>query len=172
MIFNLYSRVKLRLGDEEHVFDRSRLMYSEVVEIQRVTEMSYAEWERELGRFSITAVGALLHVLRKRADLPSDFATMQFNVADLAVTPLHDDGTEFTAGEVTADVLKRVDEARGNGPVPTSATGGAVAPESLPGATTITSLSSPPVTGSVPGSSTSGSPGVISRSSRRTRTAS
>src|SRR5260221_6525111 len=107
-------------------------MYSEVVEIQRVTEMSYGEWERELGRFSITAVGALLHVLRKRPDLPSDFATMQFNMADLAVTPLHDDGTEFTAGEVTADVLKRVDEARANRAVPTSDTGVAVSPESLP----------------------------------------
>src|SRR5258708_11168543 len=94
--------------------------------------MSYAEWERELGRFSITAVGALLHVLRKRADLPSDFATMQFNVADLAVTPLHDDGTEFTAGEVTADVLKRVDEARGNGGGPTNPAGGRPGPPSHP----------------------------------------
>jgi len=171
LIFNLYSRVKLKLGDEEHIFDRGRLMYSEVVEIQRVTELSYAEWERELGRFSITAVGALLHVLRKRADMPSDFATMQFNVADLAVTPLHDDGTEFTADEVTADVLKRVDEARGNGSVPTSATAGAVAPENPLEATTITSLSSPGDTGSAPGNG-SGSPGATSRSSRRTRTAS
>src|SRR5258708_17783848 len=110
-------------------------MYSEVVEFQGLTEMSYAEGEREVGRFSITAVGALLHVLRKRADLPSDFATMQFNVADLAVTPLHDDGTEFTAGEVTADVLKRVDEARGNGGGPTHPTGRGRGPEALPGAT-------------------------------------
>src|SRR5258708_6834499 len=142
MIFNLYSRVKLRLGDEEHVFDRSRLMYSEVVEIQRVTEMSYAEWERELGRFSITAVAALLHVLRKRAEMPSDFATMQFNVADLAVTPLHDDGTEFTPGEVTADVLNRVDEARGNGGGPARPTGGGRGPEGPPGGWSPTNTSS------------------------------
>src|SRR5260370_601259 len=144
-------------------------MYSEVVEIQRVTEMSYAEWEWELGRFSITAGGALLQVLGKSAHLPSDFATMQFNVVDLAVTPLHDDGTEFTAGEVTADVLKRVDEARGNGGGPTNATGGARAPQSPPGATALTSLSSPPGAVSAPRSSTDGSPRVAFSRSKRTR---
>jgi hypothetical protein len=172
VIFNLYSRVKLKLGDEEHVFDHGRLMFTEVAEIEKVTGLSYGEWERELGRFSIAAVAALLHVLRKRDEMPSDFATLQFNVADLNVVPLHDDGSEFTAAEVTADVLRRVDEAKENGGGPTSATAAAVAPESGQQATTITSLSSPSGTGSGPGSSTNGSPGVTSRSSRRTRTAS
>jgi hypothetical protein len=169
VIFSLYSRVKVKLGDEEHIFDASRLMYSEVAEIEKVTGLSFGEWQQELGRFSITAVGALLHVLRKRADMPSDFATMQFNAADLVVTPLHEDGTEFTAAEVSADVLKRVEDAKSP---PTSATGGTVAPGNGQQATTITSLSSPGFTESGPGSSTNGSPGVTSRSSRRTRTAS
>jgi hypothetical protein len=170
MIFSLYSRVKVKLGDEEHIFDHSRLMYSEVAEIEKVTGLSYAEWERELSRFSITAVGALVHVLRKRADVPSDFATMQFNAADLNVVPLHEDDSEFTAEEVAADVLKRVDAAKGNGAVPTSAAAAAVAPEDLK-AMTITSLSSPPVTESARGNG-NGSPGATSASSRRTRTAS
>ena len=168
MIFNLYSRVRLKLGDEEHVFDRARLMYSEVSEIEKVTGLSYAEWERELGRFSITAVGALLHVLRRRAEIPSDYATMQFNAADLSVTPLHEDGREFTADEVTADVLKRVEDAKAP---PTSATAAAVAPENGQQATTITSLSLPAGTESAPGNGST-SNGVTSRSSRRTRTAS
>jgi hypothetical protein len=172
VIFSLYSRVKLKLGDEEHLFDHGRLMYSEVAEIEKVTGLSYGEWERELGRFSIAAVAALLHVLRKRDNQPSDFATLQFNVADLNVVPLHADDSEFTAEEVAADVLKRVDDAKGNGAVPTSATAATVAPESGQQATTITSLSSPGDTESARGSSTNGSPGVTSRSSRRTRTAS
>jgi len=171
VIFNLYGRVKVRLGDEEHIYDATRLMLTEVTEIEKCTGLSYGEWQRELSRFSITAVAALLHVLRKRADMPSDYATLQFNVAQLEVVPLHADGTEFTAEEVTADVLKRVDAAKGNGAVPTSATGGTVAPENGQQATTITNPSSPPVTASAPGNG-NGSPGVISRSSRRTRTAS
>ncbi len=171
MIFSLYSRVKVKLGDEEHIFDHARLMYSEVAEIEKVTGLSYGEWERELGRFSIAAVAALLHVLRKRDDRPSDFATLQFNVADLNVIPLHGDDSEFTAEEVAADVLKRVDAAKGNGAGPTSATGGTVAPESGQQATTITSPSSPSSTASGPGSGGT-SNGVISRSSKRTRTAS
>lgn len=170
MIFNLYPRVKVKLGAEEHIFDHGRLMYSEVAEIEKCTGLSYGEWERELGRFSVTAVGALLHILRKRADVPSDFATMQWNVGELNVIPLHADDSEFTAEEVAADVLKRVDEARGNGAGPTSATAAAVAPED-PKATTITSPSSPPVITSVPGNGKS-SPGVTSASSKRTRTAS
>jgi hypothetical protein len=173
MIFSLYPRVKLKLGAEEHIFDHSRLMYSEVVELEKCTGLSYGEWERELGRFSISAVAALLHVLRRRADMPSDFATMQWNVADLNVIPLHADDSEFTPEEVTADVLKRVDEAktRQNGAGPTSATAAsAVAPEDQK-ATTITSPSSPPAITSVPGNGSS-SRGVTSASSRRTRTAS
>src|SRR5258707_7493705 len=105
MIFSLYSRVKVKLGDEEHIFDHARLMYSEVAEIEKVTGLSYGEWERELGRFSIAAVAALLHVLRKRADMPSDFATMQWNVADLAITPLCAEATEFPATQVAGALL-------------------------------------------------------------------
>lgn len=168
MIFNLYPRVRLKLGDEEHVFDRARLMYSEVAEIEKITGLSYAEWERELGRFSITAVAALLHILRKRADIPSDYATMQFNAADLSVTPLHEDGREYTADEVTADVLKWVEDAKSP---PTSATAAAVAPEDSQPGTTITSLSLPAGMASAPGNGVT-SNGGTSRSSKRTRTAS
>jgi hypothetical protein len=171
LIFNLYSRVAVKLGDETHIFDRARLMYTEVAEIEKVTQLSYAEWERELGRFSIGAVAALLHVLRRRADMPSDYASLQFNVADLNIVPLHEDDREFTAEEVQADVLRRMEEARGNGAVPTSATAAAVAPESPPPGTTITSPSSPSGITSVPGNGSS-SRGVTSRSSSRTRTGS
>jgi hypothetical protein len=172
VIFNLYSRVKLKLGDEEHVFDHGRLMYSEVAEIEKVTGLSYGEWERELGRFSIAAVAALLHVLRKRDEMPSDFGTLQFNVADLNVVPLHEDGSEFTAAEVTADVLKRVDEAKDNGGGPTSATAAAVAPESGPPTTkTSTPGSSPSGSGSGRSNGTS-SRGRISPAAKATSTVS
>jgi hypothetical protein len=173
VIFGLYSRVKLKLGDEEHIFDQSRLMLTEVTEIEKVTELSHDEWKWQLGRGSVTAVAALLHILRKRAEIPSDFKTMQFNVAQLEIVPLHEDDSEFTPEEVTADLQRRMDEAKAqqNGAVPTSATAAsAVAPED-PKGTTITSPSSPPAITSVHGNGSS-SPGVTSRSSRRTRTAS
>lgn len=168
MIFSLYSRLKVKLGDEEHVFDRGRLMFTEVAEIEKVTGLSYGEWERELARYSITAIGALLHVLRKREGIASDFATMQFNAASLDCVPVHDDGTEFTPAEITADVAKRLADAAA-GPGPTR--GGdapAVAAES-PQATTTTSPSSPAATTSARGNG-NGSRGVTSSSSRRTPT--
>src|SRR5258708_29229870 len=102
-------------------------MVTQVTDIENCPELSCGEGQRELSRFSITAVAALLHVLRKRADMPSDYATLQFNVAQLEVVPLHADGTEFTAEEVTADALKRRDTAQGDGAAPTSATRDTVA---------------------------------------------
>ena len=168
MIFNLYSRLKVKLGDEEHIFDRSRLMYTEVAEIQKVTGLSYGEWERELARYSITAIGALVHVLRKREGQPSDFATMQFNAAELDVVPVRDDGTELTPAEITAELVARMEAAKA-GPGPTRGGEATVAAEESPAATTITSPSSPPATASGRGSG-SGSRGRTSASSRRTPT--
>ena len=71
----------MKLGDERYVFDRSSLMFREVQEIEKATSLSYAEWEQQLGRYSITAVAALVHVLRRRAGVPSDFATLDFAAA-------------------------------------------------------------------------------------------
>jgi hypothetical protein len=169
LIFTLYPRVAVKLGDESHVFDRSRLMYTEVAEIEKVTGLSYPEWLDQLGEYRITAVAALLHVLRKREGQPSDFGSLQFNVADLDVIPLHDDGREFTAGEVADDLRKRVEEAtKEKGAGPTRAAAVAVAPESSPG-TTGTNLSSPPISVSAPGNG-NGSHGRTSPSVRRTST--
>jgi hypothetical protein len=168
LIFSLYPRVKVKLGGEEHIFDRSRLMFTEVAEIEKATGLSFGEWQQELGRYSITAVAALLHILRKRAGMPSDFVTMQFNSADLDVIPLHEDDTEFTAQEVAADLAKRMQEAEAGKAVPTVAADGSAAPGS-PKGTTITSLSS--LSDSTSGRSNgSSSPGPTSRSARRTST--
>lgn len=170
MIFSLYDRFRIRLdGGEEHVFDRGRLMYTEVAEIEKVTGLSYGEWERELGRHSITAIAALVHVLRRREGQASDFAAMQFNAAALEIAPLRDDGTEMSAADITADLARRMAEAAA-GPGPTrghSAAAGAQAP--APEAMTVTSPSSPAATTSARGSG-NGSHGPTSSSSRRTLT--
>lgn len=169
MIFNLYGRLVVKLGDERYVFDRSRLMYTEVAEIEKVTGLSYGEWEREIGRYSITAIAALVHVLRKREGVPSDFAVMQFNAAQLDVVPVRDDGTEYTPAEVTADLAKRMAEATA-GPVPTRGDEAAVAAEApAMEATTITSPSSPNGSASAHGNGRS-SPGATSSLARRTST--
>lgn len=168
MIFSLYSRLKIRIGqDEEHIFDRGRLMFTEVAEIEKVTGLSYGEWEQALARYSISAVGALLHVLRKRDGIADDYATMQFNAAELDVVPLHEDDTEFTAAQVAADLARRAAEAKAEGPTPAAA--GAAAPEGASPATTPTSPASPNGTTSAPGNGTA-SPGMTSASSRPTLT--
>jgi hypothetical protein len=171
MIFTLYPRVAVKLGDESHVFDRARLMYTEVAEIERVTGLSYPEWLDQLREYRITAVAALLHVLRKREGQPSDFGSLQFNVTDLDVVPLHDDGREFTAQEVADDLKRRIEEAKGSGDgaVPMVAAAVAVAPEATGPGTTGTSLSSPPISESVPGNG-NGSRGRTSAGARRTST--
>jgi hypothetical protein len=154
LIFNLYPRVLIKVGDERRVFDRATLMFTEVAEVEKVTGLSFGEWQAELGRYSITAVGALLHVLRKRDGGEDDFETMNFGAYDLDVVPLHDDDTEFTAEEVAADLAKRLEEAQN--PVPTIAADLAASGESPePGTTAGTSPSSPGNSGSVPGNGTS-----------------
>ena len=55
----LFPRLVVNLGDERHIFDRAELMYTEVQEIEKVTGSSFAEWERELGRYSITVPATL-----------------------------------------------------------------------------------------------------------------
>jgi len=169
LIFNLYNRLVIKLGDERHVFDRQRLMFTEVAEIEKVTGLSYGEWERELGRYSITAIAALIHVLRKREGKDGDFATMQFNAAQLDVAPVRDDGTEFTPAEITADLAKRMADAAA-GPGPTRGDAAAVPAEApVLEATTITSPSSRNGSGSGRGNGSS-SPGGTSSPARRTLT--
>ena len=182
LILGLYPRVSISLKAEDgtqeaHVFDRSRLMYSEVAEIQKVTGLSYGDWEQQLAQFGITAVAALLHVLRKRDGMPSEFATMQFNAASVAVAGLKEDGTEYTQEEAAAELVKRVKEragedaaAAGNGAGPTPSAAATVAPEtgSIPD-TTSTSLPSPANSASGRGNGKS-SHGRTSASARATST--
>lgn len=168
MIFAAYPRVMIKLGDERYEFDRASLMFPEVVEIETVTGLSYGEWLTGLSRYSIRSVAALLHVLRRRAGMASNFAAINFAVDDLDVVPLHDDGTEFTAQEVADDIAKRLADAEED---PTSsATAVPVAGNSnAPQVTSSTSLSSPASTGSGRGNG-NGSPGGTSSSSKRTPT--
>lgn len=166
MIFNLYSKVAVKLGGESYVFDRASLKFTEVVTIEDASGFSYGEWEQHLSRYSIRAVGALIHVLRKRAGVPSDFETMEFSAADLDVIPLHDDGTEFTAAEVAADITKRMAEAQD----PTAAAGpagGGTSPETATTeATESTSRTSPSGSESGRGNG-NGSAGATSTASSR-----
>lgn len=151
MILDLYKVVAVKAGDERYVFDRDQLMFREVVEIEKATGLSYGEWTQELSRYSIMALGGLLHMLRKRAGVPSDFETMNFRTADFDVVPLHEDGSEFTLEEMTADVAKRMEEAQN--PVPTTAAAAAASEGSPePGTTASTSPASPSDSGSARGS--------------------
>lgn len=165
MIFNLWSRLLIKVGDDErHVFDRSRLMYTEVAEIEKVSGLSFGEWERELSRYSITAIAPLIHVLRKRDGQASDFALMQFNAASLDVVPLHDDGTEYTTAEAAEELERRLKNAAAE----TDPTGGGDAPALPPPEdTSITSRSSLNGSGSGRGNGT-GSAGMTSGSAKRT----
>jgi hypothetical protein len=166
MIFTWYSRFKIKVGEEEeYIFDRTRLMYTEVAEIEKCSGLTYGEWEYALRRYSITALAPLLHVLRKREGVTSDWAVMQFNAAQFDCIPVHDDDSEYTVEELEADLAKRTGKDAAE-PDPTRAGAGAVPPEpSPPPATTTSSRSSPNGSASGRGNGTS-SPGATSPSSR------
>jgi hypothetical protein len=133
MIFAFFPRVAVKFGPgERHIFDRATLMFSEVQEIEKVTSLSYAEWEDGLRRYSITAVAALLHILRKRDGQPSDFATMQFAAADLDCVPVHADDREYTREEIAAEVAQQLAPAP-NGAGPTLAAAGPGSPSAAAG---------------------------------------
>jgi hypothetical protein len=166
LIFNLYNPVAVKIGSERYVFDRKTLMFTEVVTIERASGLSFAEWEYELGRGSLMAAAALLHALRKRENVPSDYETMNFAAFDLEVVPLHPDGSEFTAEEVAADVQRRLRERDGNGkPDPTAAAGDSAAGHQDPeqASTASTSPSSPKSSESGPGSGRSSAPKTSKR---------
>lgn len=134
MIFRLFPRVAVKLGDERYIFDRATLMFTEVQEIEKAAGLSYGEWDYELGRHSITAIAALLHVLRQRAGQPSDFKSMNFAAASLDVVPLHDDDREYTPEEIAAELDRRVREAA-EGAGPTRAAGAPGVPSGGTGST-------------------------------------
>lgn len=132
MIFGLYPRVAVKLGDERHDFELAALMFPEAAQIEEVSGLPYGEWERDLIAHKITAIAVLLHVLRKRDGQPSDFTAMSFAVKDLDVVPLHDDGSEYTRDEVVADISRRVAEANAERePVPTLAADGQASPSGV-----------------------------------------
>lgn len=170
MIFSWYSRVVVEIAAdepggvaEEHIFDHDRLMLTEVQEIERCTGLSYLEWEQELRKYQMTAVAALVHILRRRADMPSDWATMQFNVRKLNVWPVHADDTRFTSQEIDEDLARRVREAASE-PDPTQSAADAAAAES-PETTSSTSPSSANGSTSVPGNGTSSLTAISSAAS-------
>jgi hypothetical protein len=165
MIFAFYPTVAVKLGDERYVFERSSLMFKEIAELEVVSGLSYGEWEQELRRYSIRAVAMLVHVLRKRAGVPSDFETMDFAADDLDCVPLHPDGREFTAQEIADDITKRLEEAKGPTPAAEAASGQTPSSDITPS----TSPSSQSDTTFAPGSG-NGSPGGTSKGSKRTRT--
>jgi hypothetical protein len=172
LIFQFFTRVAVKLGDESHVYDRKTFTYADAVRVEEATGMSYAEWEWRLLRSSITAIAALLHVLRVRDGVPSDFKAMAFNAADLDYVPLHDDDSEFTADEITEDIARQMGEARAAAdPGPTRAAAEPELPfgEEGPASPRLTSLSSPASTASGRGNGT-GSRTRTSSSSRKTPT--
>jgi hypothetical protein len=89
VIFALYEKVAVKVGDEEsHVFDHDELLLSQVQEIEKVTGMSWGEWEVELRRYSATAVAALLHSLRKRVGVDDGAARQLGQVGHRIASPL------------------------------------------------------------------------------------
>jgi hypothetical protein len=172
LIYQFFSRVAVKLGDESRTWDRKTFSYADAVRVEEATGMSYPEWEWRLERQSVTAVAALLHVLRLRDGVPSDFKAMAFNMSDLVSVPLHDDDSEYTADEVAEEIIRQTREAQAAAdPGPTRAAAG---PEPLPegegpASPRPTSPSSPASTTSARGSSAS-SRTRTSSSSRKTPT--
>lgn len=128
MIFGLYPRVAVKLGDERHEFELGKLMFAEAAQLEEVSGQSYLDWQSDLIAHKITAIAALLHVLRKRDGQPSQWPPV-FAAGDLDVVPLHDDGSEWSADEVTEDLQRRFAAAKAEAePVPTLAANGQASP--------------------------------------------
>ena len=170
MIFSQFTRVVVKLGDEAHVYDRKTFTFLDAQRIEEATGLAYPEWEWQLFRSSVTAVAALLHVLRLRDGVASDFKSLAFNMSDLDYVPLHDDDSEYTADEITEEIARRIREAQpGAGPTPAAGAPEAPSGEDHSQPPRPTSPSSPAVTASGRGSGT-GSRTRTGSSSGRTRT--
>jgi hypothetical protein len=172
LIFRMFTRVAVKLGDERHVYDRKTFTFADAQAVEEATGLTYPEWEFQLGRGSVTAYAALLHVLRVRDGVASDFKTMSFNMADLDAVPLHDDDSEYTPGEVAEEADRRIKEAAGGndaGPTPAADAPAVPSGEDHLAPPRPTSPSSPAVTASGRGSGSTSRTRTGS-SSRRTQT--
>jgi hypothetical protein len=169
VIFSQFPRVVVKLGDERYVYDRKTFTFLDAQRVEEATGMAYPDWEWALFRSSVTAVAALLHVLRLRDGVPSDFKSLAFTMSDLDYVPLHDDDSEYTAEEVTEEVTRRIAEAQPDaGPTPAAAAPEAPSGEDRSAPPRPTSPSSPAATESGRGSGT-GSRTRTGSSSRPTR---
>jgi hypothetical protein len=157
LIFRMFTRVAVKLGDERHVYDRKTFTFADAQAVEEATGLAYPEWEFQLGRGSVTAYAALLHVLRVRDGQPSDFKALAFNMADLDAVPLHDDDSEYTAQEVAEELERRIREARDRDNPPTLAADEQDSPSGEPPSAQPrpTSPSSPAFTASSRGNGTS-----------------
>jgi hypothetical protein len=84
---------------ETYEYNRGKLINVEFIAMERVTGMDGIELNRALDRGSVNALTALIWVLRKRQEPTLKFEQVVFNVGDLGLEMVNDDGTPLTDDE-------------------------------------------------------------------------
>ena len=75
--------MKIRINDWSCEYDPSKILNVEAIAAQKVTGLGWAEWLDALGKGDMTALTALVWVLRKRTEPELRFTDVSFPIGDV-----------------------------------------------------------------------------------------
>lgn len=93
---------RLRIGDQQYDFDKSKLMLSEARLVKEWTGLSPAQWEKGLSQMDPDCVAALVGLLKRRAGEEVDFDTLDFDFGAFGFVEEPADQDEQTPGPTPA----------------------------------------------------------------------
>lgn len=83
--------MKIRVGDNEYVFDPDEVSNEEAMQIERTCACTFTQWADQVTAGSITALTALVWLLRRREQPSLKFTDVRFKLGDF---DLHDESEE------------------------------------------------------------------------------
>jgi hypothetical protein len=86
--------IQIKIGDEEYFFDPVRVANDEAMLIERTCGCTFTQWQKQLEEGSVTALTALVWLLRRRNGQTSlKFTDVHFDLGDFDINT-DEPGTE------------------------------------------------------------------------------
>lgn len=75
----------IKVGEEEFDFDFASPSNRDVMVIEKVTDLTYKEWAEKVQAGSITALTALVYMLKRRGNPKLRFDDVEFNLGEFGI---------------------------------------------------------------------------------------
>jgi hypothetical protein len=95
----------IHVGSETYEYRPGKLLNVEFAEMERVTKTIGADLEQAIDKGGVNAMTALIWVLRKRQEPTLRFEQVVFNVEDLSIEVVNDDGSPLVDEDKGQEVV-------------------------------------------------------------------